>query len=67
MIITLFYICITSVGYDAISRTLCNQSTILDTYFSNHTLSKFGEDEEITLLPSNLSRTDEDLQDTFQW
>jgi len=45
---------ITSVGYDAISRTLCNPSTILDTYNSNHTLSKFGKDDEITLLPSNL-------------
>jgi hypothetical protein len=45
---------ITSVGYDAMSQTLCNPSTILDTYHSNHTLSKFGEDKEITLLPSNL-------------
>jgi Ran GTPase-activating protein (RanGAP) involved in mRNA processing and transport len=45
---------ISSVGYDAISRTLCNPSTILDTYHSNHTLAKFGDDDKITLLPSNL-------------
>ena len=45
---------ITSVGYGAMSRTLCNPSTILDTYHSNHTLSKFGKEDEITLLPSNL-------------
>jgi hypothetical protein len=45
---------ISSVGYDAIIQTLCNPSTILDTYHSNHTLTKFGDDDKITLLPSNL-------------
>jgi hypothetical protein len=31
-----------SVGYDALSRTLCDTSTILSTFNSNHTLERIG-------------------------
>jgi Ran GTPase-activating protein (RanGAP) involved in mRNA processing and transport len=51
---SILYNSISSVGYNAISRTLCNPSTILDTFHSNHTLSKFGDDHNFLLLPSYL-------------
>ena len=47
---------VTPDGYAAFTRILCNKSTILNTYNSNHTLEKFGNEEKFyrRMLPEDL-------------
>lgn len=59
--LTVFRRKITSVGWAAFSRVLCNESTILGTYHSNHTLQSvtksiggFGFSESESKLPLSL-------------
>jgi hypothetical protein len=35
---------VTSIGYDALIKLLCNKSSIMDTYLSNHTLETIDDD-----------------------
>jgi len=45
---------ITERGWEAMSTLLCNKSSILDTYISNHTLHKVGDNHEEMNLPDDL-------------